>query len=347
MDISPENKETDKMILVTGGTGMLGAHLLLDLMRTNGKVRALKRTTSNLSHVRNIFSFYEPDWELLFDRIEWVDVDLLDYSSVSRAMKGVDMVFHCAATVSFHKRDRQLLLDNNICSTTNMVNAALNEGVRRFCHVSSTAAIGRSENGEPSTEKHVWAPEKKHSGYSESKFYSEMEVWRGIEEGLDAVIVNPSVILGSGNWNWGSPLYFSTIWNGLKYYTRGGTGYVDARDVSRAMIHLTDDENWEKVRKQRFIVSAENRPHRDVFNLIADNLGKKRPSVFASGLMLNIGWRMAALAAFFNKKRPVITRETASGANLFSNYSGKKSHSLLISNTPPLIRQSGKLQHFF
>ncbi|MDP4207132.1 MAG: NAD-dependent epimerase/dehydratase family protein [Bacteroidota bacterium] len=312
------------MIFVTGGTGMVGAHMLLELVRKGVKVKALRRSSSNLDLTRKIFSFYESNVDQLFNQIEWVEGDLLDYNSLKNILSDVELVYHAAATVSFQAQDRNMMLENNVDGTANLINASLECGVKRFCHVSSVAALGRNENGDPVKEDTMWVPEKRQSNYSESKFFSEMEVWRGIHEGMDAVIVNPGIILGPGNWQSGSPLFFTTVWNGLKYYTRGGTGYVDVRDVVKGMLLLTDDLYWEDVKNKRYVLCAENHTYQEIFSSIADALGKPRPSVFANERLLNIGWRLAALKAFLTRTRPVITKETIRSASNISTYSGKR-----------------------
>lgn len=312
------------MILVTGGTGMVGAHVLLKLVEEGYKVRAIKRKSSSLQQVERIFSFYSNNPHEQFGKIEWVDADLLDYSSLKKALNGISIVIHSAAIVSFHKEDKQQMMHNNIEGTANLVNASIELGIEKFCHVSSIAAVGRAEKGELTTEKHQWVPEGKHSNYSNSKFFSEMEVWRGIEEGLEAVVINPSVILGAGDWEHGSPQYFSMIDRGLKFYSKGGTGYVDVTDVVDVITLLIKDEHWKRVKGERFILNAENCYHRDVFNMIADNLDVARPKWHATPFMLDVGWRLLAFVAFITRQRARLTQEMVSGSHHFNKYSGTK-----------------------
>jgi len=312
------------MILVTGGTGLVGAHLLYELTNSGISVKALKRPQSNTGWTRKIFSYYTSQVDELFDRIEWVEGDILDYLSLEEALKGVTQIFHCAAIVSFHGDDYDVVLNSNVKGTGNLIDAAIYNGVKRFCHVSSIAALGKTQDGSQITEETYWTPSKRKSSYSLSKFFSEMEVWRGIEEGLDAVIVNPSIIMGPGNWEIGSPKLFQSIWKGLNYYTKGITGFVDVRDVVKAMILLMDEKQFEKVKNQRFILNAGNLSYQDFFNKIADGLNKPRPRSFASDIKLHIAWRMAKAASFFTGKRPVITRDTVSGTNQKNQYSGEK-----------------------
>lgn len=302
----------------------MGAHLLYELTNSGQQVKALHRKQSNTGWVKKIFSYYTDQTEILYSRIEWVEGDILDYLSLEEALKGVTSIFHCAAMISFHGNDNDTMLNNNVKGTGNLIDAAIHNGVSRFCHVSSIAALGKTQDGSIITEETYWTPTKRKTGYSLSKFFSEMEVWRGIEEGLEAVIVNPSIIMGPGNWNIGSPKLFQSIWKGLKYYTKGITGFVDVRDVVRAMILLMDETKFEKVKNQRFILNAGNMSYQDFFNKIADGLNKPRPRNFASDIKLNIAWRMAIMASFFTGKRPLITRDTVSSSNQINQYSGEK-----------------------
>lgn len=312
------------MILVTGGTGLVGAHLLYELTRSGQKVKALRRVESNTEWVMKIFSYYTSDAESLFAQIEWVYGDILDYLSLEEALQGVSTIYHCAAKVSFHGDDLDMMLNNNVKGTENLIDAAIQNGVSRFCHVSSIAALGKTQDGSEINEETYWTPSKRKSAYSLSKFFSEMEVWRGIEEGLDAVIVNPSIIIGPGNWDIGSPKLFQSIWKGLNYYTKGITGFVDVRDVVKAMIMLTGDEYFGELKNQRFILNAGNLSYQDFFNQIADALHKPRPKSFASDIKLHLAWRMAKAGSFFTGKRPIITRDTVSGTNQKNHYSGEK-----------------------
>jgi len=312
------------MILVTGGTGLVGAHLLYELTNSGQQVKALRRPQSNTNWVRKIFSYYCTNVDELYARIDWVEGDILDYLSLEEALKGVTGIFHCAAIVSFHGDDNDMMLNNNVKGTANLIDAAIHNGVSRFCHVSSIAALGKTQDGSEITEETYWTPSKRKSGYSLSKFFSEMEVWRGIEEGLEAVTVNPSIIMGPGNWEIGSPKLFQSIWKGLNYYTKGISGFVDVRDVVKAMILLMDDRQFEQVKSQRFILNAGNLSYQDFFNKIADGLNRPRPRSFASDVKLHIAWRMAKAASFFTGKRPLITRDTVSGSNQKNQYSGEK-----------------------
>nr|WP_319271912.1 NAD-dependent epimerase/dehydratase family protein [uncultured Draconibacterium sp.] len=312
------------MIFVTGGTGLVGAHLLFELCKTGKKVRALKRETSNLEQVLKTFAYYTDDAQQLFDTIEWVDGDILDYFSLEKLLNGVTEIYHCAAIVSFESKERQRMISNNVEGTANLVNAAIENNVKKICHVSSIAALGKLQNGAPVTEETNWVPSKKNSAYSESKFYSETEIWRGIEEGLDAIIVNPSIIFGPANWESGSAKIFKTIWDGMKFYTKGVTGFVDVFDVVQPMIKLMDEQNFEDCKNQRYILSAENLSYQQVFTQIAEALQKPKPTIWASDFLMGFVWRAATFASWFTRKPSLITREAATGRNTVNNFDGSK-----------------------
>ena len=184
--------------------------------------------------------------------------------------------------------------------------------------------MGRLRNGDPVTEETNWVPSKRISGYSESKFFSEAEIWRGIEEGMDAVIVNPSIIFGPSDWNTGSARMFKAVWDGLKFYTKGITGFVDVRDVSSSMISLMDNSNFEKCKNQRYILNAENLSYKQVFSEIADALDRPRPRYYSSDLMLAAAWRIASLAGWLTGKPSPVTRDAVANSNVINKFDGSK-----------------------
>lgn len=309
------------MILVTGGTGLVGSHLLFDLAKKGESIRALKRENSSLQNVRNCFAYYSKSADELFDKIEWVNGDMLDTDSLHEALKGITKVYHCAALVSFKKADKNQMRNINVEGTRNIVDACIENKVQKLCYVSSIAALGSPE--EPNdlvTEKTPWTPEEKRSAYSASKFNSELEVWRGIEEGLDAVIVNPSIILGPGQWHKGSSLLFTSIAKGMKYFTRGITGYVDVRDVSKAMVLLMDSN----IKNERFLLNAANCSYEFIFKSIAKALNLPEPNRYASPLLTEIAWRLASLKKIFLFKEPSFTRATAQSSHSCTYYSSQK-----------------------
>jgi nucleoside-diphosphate-sugar epimerase len=306
------------MILVTGSTGLIGSHLLLELAKKNDHIRATHRTSSNLQAVYNTFALYVDDPQAYYDKIEWVEADVADYDALIHALKGVDHVYHTAAFVSFDPGDRHDMRQINVEGTANLVNACLERKVEKLCYVSSTAALGNAPPGELITEDMIWTNSKNSSFYSVSKYQSEMEVWRGMAEGLKAVIVNPSIVIGPGDWERSSSYLFSAVWKGMKFYTEGITGYVDIRDVVNAMILLMAGD----FSSERYTVSAENLSYRQVLEAIAHSLGKRPPRIHATPLMIAIAWRLNWLSSKINGNKRRITRDTVRSSKrkaLFSN----------------------------
>jgi dihydroflavonol-4-reductase len=312
------------MLFVTGGTGLIGSHLLFELVSAEKKVKALKRKTSDLQQVLKTFSWYAENPQELFSRIEWVEGDILDYFGLEKLLSGAKEVYHCAAIVSFDGKEKKQMIRNNVEGTANLVNAALENGVKKVCHVSSVSALGKSQNGYPVDELTNWTPSKKVTGYSQSKFFSETEIWRGIEEGLNAVIVNPSIVLGPGNWDAGSSRLFKTVWDGLNFYTKGVTGFVDVKDVAKAMVLLMENKNFENCKNKRFLLNAENLSYREIFFNIADALGKPRPKLYASPVITGLAWRTAPVFRIFSKNSPAISRETATAGHSQTLFDGSK-----------------------
>jgi len=308
------------MIVVTGGTGFVGAHLLYDLCQNHSHIRAIKRQDSDIEQVKKTFAYYSEDAETLFQKIEWIDSDVSDYLSLEKAFEGANQIYHAAAIVSFRENDRQKMIEINVQGTANVVNAALYRKVKKLCYVSSIAALGRGESNQLVTEETPWKDSDKSSPYSISKYKAELEVWRGIEEGLSAVIVNPSIILGPAKWNNGSALLFSTIWKGIKFYTAGVNGFVYVRDVSRAMIELMESD----ISAQRFTLNAENVNYQTLFNLMAQELGKPKPTIAVKSWMIELSWRLLKFVSVFTGKDPLITKATARSSVQISRYSNQK-----------------------
>ena len=308
------------MIFVTGGTGLLGSHLLIELSQRGKTIRALKRPSSSLTNVKKVFEFYlTKESKLLFDKIEWVDGDINDITSLQDHMKGCNEVYHCAGYVSFWRKDFKKLMKINKVGTANMVNVALSLNVNKFSHVSSTAAIGRNELSSQYSETNKWLTSTSNSNYAVSKYSAEMEVWRAQEEGLNVSIVNPSVILGAGNWEDSSLTLFLSVEKGLKFYTEGTNAFVDARDVSYCMAELMDNNIF----GERYLTISENVCFRDLFFMIADEIGTKRASIKVKPWMAEIAWRIELVKSIFGTK-PKITKETARSAMGESFYSNEK-----------------------
>ena len=308
------------MVFVTGGTGFLGAHLLYHLLKKGKNVKALRRPESKNDLLERIFGFYTGNARELIDRIEWIEGDLLDIYSLEEILNEVSTIYHSAAIVSFQPGDKKQMMHTNIKGTANLVNIAIEKKINKFCHVSSIAAIGRADNSKTIDEQTTWRASKRNSSYAVSKYGAEREVWRGIEEGLNAVIINPSIILGPGEINSGSGKLIATILNGLKFYTSGVNGYVDVRDVVRTMIMLADSS----ISGERFVVSAENILYKDLFEMISGKLGKSPPKYNASRWIGEIAWRFEHIKGKLTGSKPLITRETANTAANIYVYSNKK-----------------------
>lgn len=307
------------MVLVTGGTGLLGSHLLYELVQTGHTVRALYRNSKRIECVRALFDYYSEGKPHGFEQIEWVQGNVLDVISLQDALVGIEQVYHCAAYVSFHKGDFQRLIKINREGTTNLVNLCLEMGIRKFGHVSSTASIGGIE-GELVTENTKWKLSPRTSGYAISKYCSEREVWRAAEEGMEVIILNPCVMIGAGNWDESSMTIFRSIDKGLKFYTSGQNAFVDARDVARIFVRLMDSD----IHNERFLCISENMKFQDLFQHIARALDKKGPRISTPKWLMGTAWRLSSVAAFFSGRRPTITRETAKSAFSVMAYSNEK-----------------------
>lgn len=308
------------MILVTGGTGLVGSHLLFDLCKSGKLVRAVKRNNSNIVNVKKVFSYYTETPDELLKNIEWVDADLLDIHSVIDTMEDVTEVYHCAAMVSFDSKHETEMRKINIEGTTNMVNAALEKGIKKFCHVSSIAAVGRSEHTALSSEETFWKSSPDHSDYSISKYAAEREVWRASEEGLDVIIVNPSLIIGAGNWQQSSSMMFNKGYSGIKYYTGGANGFVDVRDVAALMIKLMDST----IKNQRFLLNAENASYRHFFDLMHLEFNQPKSSIKIGKLLSAFAWRAEKICSALTGITPVITKESIRSAHRVSGFSNEK-----------------------
>ncbi len=294
------------MILVTGGAGLLGKELIVQLLAQGKTVRAIYNKTL-------LPDFHSPN-------LQQLQCNILDVIGLEEAMTGIEQVYHCAAIVTFNPKRKQELFKINVEGTANVVNAALEAGVKKMVHVSSVAALGRIRENEMINETMNWTEETSNSNYGQSKYLAELEVWRGIGEGLDAVMVNPVIILGAGNWNDGSSKLFQSVYNEFPWYATGTTGFVDVRDVAKAMIQLMDSD----ITAQRFIISAENKSYQQIFNLMAGAFNKKPPHKQVTPLIAKIVWRLEAIKSFFTQQDPLITKETAKTALAKVNFDNRK-----------------------
>lgn len=308
------------MILVTGGTGLVGAHLLVQLTQKKEKIRAIHRKNSDLKAVERVFSYYFDEISPYFSIIEWVEADIVDTTTLEDAFDNITEVYHAAAIISFNPKDYHKMRKTNIEGTANIVNFSIAAGVKKFCHVSSIAAIGKTVNNKIINESTEWAVETNNYGYAITKYGAEMEVWRGTQEGLDVVIVNPGIILGEGFWNSGSGNIFSKTYKGMKYYTEGVTGYIDVKDVVKSMMYLMESQ----VKNERYILVSENRSVKSIFSEIANAFGKKAPTVKVSKLLSEIGWRVATIVSKFTGKEPMLTKNSAKSIHNKYEFSSAK-----------------------
>ena len=294
------------MVLVTGASGLVGSHLIIQLLNNGKTVRAIYRS--------NIPSFSGAD------KVEWVRGDILDVIALEEAMVGVEQVYHCAAVVSFNPKKRGMMYHTNVEGTANVVNACMDAKIQKLLFVSSVAALGRIREETPINETMNWSEETSNSEYGKTKYFAEMEVWRGISEGLEAVIVNPVIILGAGNWEAGSSGIFKSAFDEFPWFTEGSSGFVDVLDVINAMILLMESE----VNSERVILCGENKSYREVFTQIAKGFGKKPPHKKVTPFLAAIVWRIEAMKAVFTGKDPLLSKETALTAAAKVNFDNTK-----------------------
>lgn len=286
----------DGGILVTGGTGLVGSELIKQLVAQGKTVKAIYRS--------NISSYLSAEEN---KKVTWVKGNINDILSLEEAMQGVGQVYHCAAIVSFNPKKKEELFHTNVEGTANVVNACLTAGVKKLVHVSSVAALGRIRKNETITEASQWSEATNNSVYGKSKYYAELEVFRGIAEGLNAAIVNPAIILGYANWNDGSSALFKKAYEEFPWYTHGVTGFVDVRDVAAAMIRLMESD----ISGEKFILSAENRSYKDMLTMAAQGFNKKPPHREAKKWMGEIIWRLDKIKSIFTGSNPLLTKETS------------------------------------
>ena len=296
-------------VFVTGGSGLIGSFLIPALLGKGYTVKASYR-----GHVPQIAGK---------EQVLWLEGDILDPIFLREALEDTEYVFHCAGLVSYAPQDKELLKHVNIEGTANVVDACLDHGSIKLCHVSSIAAIGKPKGVSVLTEDNKWDAAEYHSAYASSKYLGELEVWRGVSEGLDAVIVNPSVILGPADWHRSSTQLFKYVYNEKPFYTEGGANFVDVRDVVEAMMRLT----FSDITGERYILSAEELSYKEFFRAVAACFGKKAPGVKVPPALTEIVWRLERVRTWFTGGRPLITKETAritGRHHLFSNEKVRK-----------------------
>lgn len=293
--------EAGKIVFITGGTGFIGSYIIKNLVEKGFVVRAIRRS--------NKLPFYIP--EKILNSVQWIEGDVLDIVSLSDAMQGADAVIHSAAIVSFSKKERHQMYHVNVEGTANVVNAAVENKIKRFLHISSVAALGRTTKTETVTEQKKWEENKSNTHYAISKHHAELHVWRGFAEGLEGVVINPSTVLGYGDWHQSSCAIFKNAYREFPWYTKGINGFVGVEDVAEAAARLLFSE----ITQQKFIVNADNWSFQQLFNTIADGFHKKAPHKEATKSMGEIAWRLEKLKEMITGKKALLTRETAKVAH--------------------------------
>jgi dihydroflavonol-4-reductase len=308
------------MNLITGATGLVGAHVALQLLQENKLVVAIKREGSDISKIKKLFSYYTSDANILFNKIKWVDADVCDIYSLLEALEGVNTVYHCAGFVSFNSKDNKQMHRINSEGTANVVNACLEKKVNALCHVSSIATLQNPDITKNIDESVYWKSSPNASDYAISKYNGEREVWRGIEEGLSAVIVNPGIILGPGFWHQSSGKLFETCYKGNPFYTNGSSATIDAKDVANCMIQLTEKKEFNK----RFILIEGNYSFKEILSQVNKALGKKEPHIEAGKILLRIGKWADSVRSFFTSQEKLITNETINASLDNNSYNNSR-----------------------
>ncbi len=313
------NFDSNSRFFITGGTGLVGSHFLFSLSEKY-KIKALTRNPKRCAQVKSLFEYYDPEnFESRWANIEWVQGDLNDIPQLEEEVKGSDYVIHAAAFVSFQRRDFNELLRINFEGTRNLINVCLVSNIKKFLHISSVSVFGKPENGNMITENNKWKNSPENSGYANSKYLAEREVWRGFEEGLDGVIVNPSIIFGPGNPMESSNKLFSNVLKGSKYYPPGGNAFVDVRDVVDASIQLLEKD----IHKEQFILNALNTSYKNIFEQIAKRGGIHSPSKTITRGMTRMIYFTETMLKLFGRKQK-LTKENIRSMFKTSLFDGSK-----------------------
>lgn len=309
------------MVLVTGATGILGRVIVLELLKRGKSVRAAKRISSNINEVKESYRFYTNQPAEYFNKIEWVNVDFEDFESLEKVLIGITEVYHCAAHVSFHPDDRRSMYHTNIEGTRQLLFACEKSSVQKFCFVSSTAVLDGVDDKGETTEDSNYNPKVNHSPYARSKHFSEMEVWRASAEGLQTVIINPGVIIGSGNWQSSSGEMFDAFTR-YPYAMSGSTAYVDVRDVAEIAISLMTKNTF----GERYIVISESKKILEVANFVREKVGKSKAKIL-SKTILNIGYFLNMILGWLFPKLRMMSKvnlETVTSHHIVSNQKIRK-----------------------
>jgi len=332
------------MILVTGATGLVGTHLLTKLVQEKQPIRALYRSDIKKKHAKKVFSYHVEKQQIsLFDNIEWIKADITDIAGLSNAFENITHVYHCAAWITFNPKNNKKLRKVNIEGTANVVNLCLIHDIKKLCYVSSIATLEENPDDSFIDEDTEWNPETQKSIYAITKYGAELEVWRGAQENLDVVIVNPGIIIGPGFFNGGSGFLFKRIYRGMKYYTTGTTGYIAVNDVVDIM-HLLMKSHF---KNERYILIAENVSYKNAFSMIATSLGKKAPTKKATLFLLKIAYYMQLVSHFCFRTKRSIFKSSIKSAITNSRYKNDKIKKALNYNFTPIETAIKETATFF
>tara|TARA_R110000868_G_scaffold325809_2_gene586672 strand:- start:3542 stop:4549 length:1008 start_codon:yes stop_codon:yes gene_type:complete len=307
------------MILVTGGTGLVGAHLLVQLTRAETRVKAICRPESDLKKVEKVFSYYLEGYEEYYEKIDWIIADINDLPALEIAFNTITQVYHCAALISFDTKQYAKMHKINCIGTANIVNLCIAKNIKKLCYVSSIATIGKDLNNTIVDEESDWSY-KDANVYAHTKYNAEMEVWRGSQEGLETVILNPGVIIGPGFWHTGSGTIFSTAKKNYNYYPPNGTGFIAVNDIVKLMLLGMKTS----VNKERFIAISENLTYKDILTKISIGLGIKPPIKELKFWQLTLLWRIDWLKNLLTQKERRITKKTVKSLREMKIYNNHK-----------------------
>lgn len=311
------------MIFLTGASGLVGSFIARRLLDNGIAIKALRRGCTDLALLKDVAN-----------KIEWIEGDILDISLLREAVKGVDWVIHSAAIISYGTAQRNLMYKVNAEGTANLVNACLMNSVPNFCMISSVAAVGKEQGSDIVHEDISFSPSSKTTHYGMSKYLAEMEVFRGFEEGLRGFLVNPSVVLGPGDWNRGSTRLFKYIYDQNLFYSVGKVNHIDVRDVSDIVYQLMN--RVEDISGKRFILNCGQVSYRQLFNHIAECFSVRKPLFKAGNFLSEIAWRVESAKSLVTGKEPVVTRESARLAKSRFYYDNTKISTLLDYRFIPL-----------
>ena len=308
------------MILVTGGTGFVGTYLLYELLKGNSSIKSTYRKEKNKELTEEFFKLKDLNHPKLFNKIIWVKMDLTEMSSLDELYSGINIIYHCAAFVSLAKRHKNLLMETNVEGTSNIINYAIKHKIKKILFISSIASIGAKDYDSIINEDHSWNHKINHTDYALSKYKSELEVWRGSQEGVPAVIVNPGFIIGSHFWNRSSSSIFKRIYNGLKFYPTGKISLVSVEDVVIASIKLMNS----KIQNERFILVSENMNYKEFLDLISKNLGKSLTKYPLKKPLLYIIYFFDIILSFLRIKKRFMSKALISTFNNNQEFNGNK-----------------------